>query len=97
MRTQDVKCNQSYILDGKETVVVLERVKGRETKKANMHSGVMFTGYKREQKKFRLSNGLTVKAQRLEPIQEFNRKILNNPWYENPDKLEGGQDDLEKY
>jgi hypothetical protein len=25
---------------------------------------------------------------------EFNREILNNPWYENPDKLEGGQDAL---
>ena len=27
----------------------------------------------------------------------FNREILNNPWYKNSDKIEGGQDELEKY
>ena len=30
-----------------------------------MQSGILFTGYKREQKKFKLNNGLIVKSNRL--------------------------------
>ena len=64
MRTNDVKVNQEY-LHGNEKITIVKRILGRETKKRNMQSGVMFTGYKRMQKKFLLSNGKTVYANKL--------------------------------
>jgi hypothetical protein len=67
MKTSDVKCNKTYML-GDEMVTVIERKHGRYTNKPNMQSGEMFTGMKREQKKFLLSNGEIVKAQRLTEI-----------------------------
>lgn len=67
MKTIDIKCGVQYLCDGK-IVTVVKRIPGRETNKPNMQSGMMFTGNKKTQKKFLLSNGEHVKAQRLNPI-----------------------------
>jgi hypothetical protein len=65
MKTSEVKCNKTYLLDNKEEVTVISRILGVETNKRNMQSGELFTGCKRKQKNFLLSNGLIVKADRL--------------------------------
>jgi hypothetical protein len=65
MKTSEVKVNQTYIYKGKN-VTVLKRIKGRETSQRNMQSGELFTGFKRMQKKFELSNGEIVFAKHLE-------------------------------
>lgn len=65
MKTSAIKIGSSYLLDNIHDVTVVERIPGRLTTKPNMHSGIMFTGYKREQKRFRLDNNLIVKANRL--------------------------------
>ena len=66
MKTSEVKFGKEYILDTTgEIVTIVTRISGRMTKKPNMQSGIIFTGYKREQKKFELSNGMIVKANRL--------------------------------
>lgn len=67
MRTQDVKVNCKYLLNGK-IVTVIERVSGEATSKPNMQSGMMFTGYKHKQKRFRLDTGELVYAQKLTEI-----------------------------
>ena len=67
MRTQDVKCTGTY-LHNNEEVTVVKRIHGKETTKPNMQSSQMFTGYKRTQKKFLLSNGKEVFAKELKPI-----------------------------
>ena len=67
MRTQDVKCNKQYLYNG-EIVTVMQRIQGKETKKPNMQSGIMFTGMKRTCKKFLLSNGETVYSNKLNVI-----------------------------
>lgn len=64
MRTQDVKVGEQYLYKS-ELVTVLKRIKGRETVKRDMQSGEMFTGYIRTQKRFLLSNGFEVFADKL--------------------------------
>ena len=68
MKTKDVKCNKEYLFN-ESFVTVLKRIKGIETNKRNMQAGLLFTGYKHEQKKFLLSNGLIVKASQLTQIK----------------------------
>ena len=67
MKTSDVKCNTSYLCDNEE-VVVLERIKGDITKKPCMQSGIMNVGNHRKQKRFLLSNGKIVKAEKLNKL-----------------------------
>lgn len=64
MKTIDVKVNSEYIYNG-NVVTVIEKIKGDFTKKRNMQSGILFTGYCRQQKKFLLSTGDIVKANKL--------------------------------
>ena len=64
MKTQDIKVNGEYIYKD-DIVIVVKRIPGRETVQRNMQSGVLFTGYKREQKRFELSNGKKVYAKEL--------------------------------
>lgn len=65
MRTCDVKFGSNYLLDGKEVVTIVEKVSGRDTKRRMMQSGEL---YQKTKKKFRLSNGEVVFANRLEKI-----------------------------
>jgi hypothetical protein len=65
MKTSDVKCDKEYIYKG-DVVKVIKRIKGRETTQRIMQSGQLFTGYKRERKKFLLNNGEVVFADKLE-------------------------------
>lgn len=66
MKTIDVKMNGSYLhIDTNEVVTIVEKIPGKETNKRDMHGGIMFVGYKRMQKKFKLSNGYIVKADKL--------------------------------
>ena len=67
MKTADVRVGKTYLYNS-EIVTVLKRMKGRATNQRNMQSGCLFTGYKCEQKKFLLSNGLIVKSQLLTPL-----------------------------
>ena len=64
VRTQDVRIGHQYRYKD-EVVTVIKRIQGKETNQRNMQSGELFTGYKREQKKFELSNGDIVKANLL--------------------------------
>lgn len=69
MKTKDVKVNKSYLYKPtNEIVVVINKILGRTTSQRNMQSGVLFTGYKREQKSFKLNNGLITKANNLEEL-----------------------------
>lgn len=67
MRTQDVKFGKQYLYKG-EVVHIVERISGKITNKPNMQSGIMFTGFKHQRKKFLLSNGDTVYSDKLSPI-----------------------------
>lgn len=67
MKTSEVKVNKTYLHDG-EKVTVTQKIKGKETTKPNMQSGMLFTGFKCAQKKFLLDNGKTVKANELSEI-----------------------------
>ena len=64
MKTIDVKVGEYYLYKD-EIIMVIERIKGRKTKKRNMQSGELFTGYVCMKKKFRLSNGEIVYADKL--------------------------------
>lgn len=64
VRTQDVKVGAEYLYKG-ERVTVLERIRGKETIRRNMQSGILDTGAIRQQKTFKLSNGEIVKADKL--------------------------------
>lgn len=64
MKTKDVKVGSSYLYFG-ESVIVMERIRGKETNKRNMQSGELFTGYARKPKKFLLNNGAVVFAKTL--------------------------------
>jgi predicted O-linked N-acetylglucosamine transferase (SPINDLY family) len=75
MKTSDVKCNREYDYKG-EKVTVLHRIYGDETKSKNMQSGQLFTGYKREQKRFELSNGKIVFANSLKTLG--GKQMSNN-------------------
>jgi hypothetical protein len=70
MKTIDVKCGQPYMLDNQIRVTVIRRIIGKETKKRNMQSGIMFTGYARTCKKFELDNGEIVYSKRLTPLKQ---------------------------
>ena len=74
MRTADVKVDNHYVYKG-EIVRVLKRIQGRETKKRNMQSGELFTGYKRTQKKFLLETGEEVYAQMLTPLDSAEKRV----------------------
>ena len=67
MRTADVKVFHEYLYSNKE-ITVMKRIAGAKTTKCNMQSGELFTGFKRRQKKFLLSNGETVYAKHLTQI-----------------------------
>ena len=67
MRTQDVKVWGCYLCDGKK-VIVVKRLKGKETTKRNMQSGAVFTGMARTKKRFLLDTGKFVFADKLTPI-----------------------------
>lgn len=64
MKTTDVKVGMSVIYKD-ETVTVLKRIKGGETNKVMMQSGIMPDGFHRRPKKFRLSNGAVVRADKF--------------------------------
>jgi len=68
MRTKDIRINNEYSYDG-ENIIVIERIKGQETVKRNMQSGMLFTGMHRQRKKFLLSNGEIVYSDKLQKIQ----------------------------
>ncbi len=67
MKTKNVKFNKTYLLDEKDIVTVVAKVPGK-IKNRNMHLGILFNGYSREQSKFLLSNKQIVKAERLKQI-----------------------------
>lgn len=67
MKTSDVKCNIPYLYNN-ETITVVKRIRGEETVQRQLHSGCVFEGYKRTQKKFLLSNGEIIKADKLKKI-----------------------------
>lgn len=64
MKTTDVKVGMTVFYKG-EIVTVLERIKGGETNKVMMQSGIMPDGFHRRPKKFRLSNGAVVRADKF--------------------------------
>lgn len=67
MRTRDVKVGKEYIYKD-SLVTVTRRIPGVETKKRNMHSGILFDGMHRTRKSFELSNGEIVYPEKLKEI-----------------------------
>ena len=65
MRTSEVRIGQKCVYKNQE-VEVLKKIPGKLTNKPNMHSGELFTGFKRQQKKFLLSSGDEVYSQDIE-------------------------------
>ena len=67
MKTNNIKVGQEYIFKDNR-VTVLKRIKGRETSKRNMQSGVLYTAQHRTRKRFLLSNGDEVFSDKLSSI-----------------------------
>jgi len=67
MRTIDVKVGKEYMYKNSR-VTIIKRIPGIETKKRNMHSGILFIGMERTRKSFEISNGEVVYADKLTPI-----------------------------
>lgn len=55
--------------EGQKTVII-DILKGKETKKPNLQSGILFTGFKRKPKEYVLSNGFQVTGKTLKKHQK---------------------------
>ena len=68
MKTADVRIGQRYLYKDK-IVTISKKIIGKLTSQPNMHSGILFTGFKRRQKKFLLSSGDEVYSSELEEVE----------------------------
>ena len=50
--------------------VISDKLKGKETKKPNLQSGILFTGFQRKPKEYDLSNGFQVTGKTLKKHQK---------------------------
>ncbi len=68
MRTKDIKVGNEYLYKD-DIIIVIERIKGDETVKRNMQSGMLFTGMHRQRKKFLLSNSEKVYSDQIKELE----------------------------